>query len=276
MLRRSKPAHEFSGLRRAAASAGHLTLEEEQALARAAQRGDAKAFERLVVSHIHLVFAMAAEYSRFGSPMNELVSEGLLALTTAARRFDPDRGARLAVYAAHWIRAYLRRFTLSNRRMVGPPSTRQGRALLATMARTERALTQAIGVTPDSEALARHLGVSAHEVDEVKLALHGRDKPVSDTVRPEGSSVALVSDEPTPECVAERNERERQSHALLSRAFETLESREREILRARSLRDDAPSLTELGAGFGISGERVRQIEVRGFQKLRAAVLECVA
>src|SRR4051794_23077945 len=138
MFRRSNRAGDLASLRQATADAPPLTLEGEQRLARAALRGDAAAFDRLVRSHIRLVFAMAAEYRRFGIPMNELVSEGMLGLVTAARRFDPDRGARLGVYAAHWIRAKLRRFTLNNRRMVGPPSTRRGRALMGSLSRTER------------------------------------------------------------------------------------------------------------------------------------------
>src|ERR1700755_2272762 len=110
MLRQSKTAGELTTLRRAAASSPLLTPELEQELARAAQRGDTHAFDRLIRSQIRFVFAVAADYERFGVPIDELVSEGMLGLVTAARRYDPERGVRLFVYAAYWIRMRLRRF----------------------------------------------------------------------------------------------------------------------------------------------------------------------
>jgi RNA polymerase sigma-32 factor len=262
---------------RSAASVEPLEADEEQALARAAQLGDAEAFDRLVRSHLRLVFAIAGEYRRFGSSMSDLVSEGMLGLVTAARRFDPERGTRLAVYAAHWIRSLLRRYTLVTRRIVGPPSTRKGRYLLANLARAERDLTEANGGSaPDSETLAAHLGVSTGEIDEVKGALQTRDAWLSDGPRDERGGVELVSPEPDPETRAEQLEEHGRIEALLARAFEQLGAREREIVRARHLESEPPSLAELGVGFGISRERVRQIEARGYHKLRDAVLESVA
>jgi RNA polymerase sigma-32 factor len=262
---------------RDAASAEPLESDEEQALARAAQLGDAQAFDRLVRAHLRLVFAIAGEYRRFGSSMNDLVSEGMLGLVTAARRFDPERGARLAVYSAHWIRSFLRRYTLSSRRIVGPPSTRNGRYLLANLARAERDLTEANGGTePDREALAAHLGVSVSDVDEVKGALQTRDAWVSDGLRDERGGVELASPDPDPEAYAEQLEEQQRVETLLSRAFEQLGARERDIVRARHLESEPPTLAELGVGLGISRERVRQIELRGYHKLRDAVLDSVA
>jgi RNA polymerase sigma-32 factor len=267
---------ELANLRRVAASSPALTLEEEQQLARAAQRGDAAAFDRLVRSHLRLVLAIASEHRRFGTALNDLVGEGTLGLVIAARRFDPERGVRLASYAAFWIRALLRRFTLATRRIVGPPSTRKGRLLTASLARTERELAQKLGTTPDRYALARRLGASEQEVAEVERALRDRDAGVICGDPDQLDSVELVSCEPSPEAIALRAEQQREVEVLVTRALERLEPRERAIVRARGLRAEPPTLDHIGRELGVSRERVRQLEARGYQRLRSAVMDSLA
>lgn len=276
MHRRTESEREFPALRRAASLAQLIDVEEEQRLARQAQAGDAAAFDRLVRSHLRLVYSIASEYQRFGASLDDLVSEGALGLVIAARRFDPDRGTRLATYAALWIRAHLRRYSLSTRRMVGPPSTRNGRFIMAKLARTERELTTVLGEMPEPDAVAAHLGVSRGELDQVHVALRTRDAFLGERSKRGGTVLELPSDEPSPEAVFERLEEQREARALLDEGFEQLGTREREIVRTRLLELDPPSLSTLAVKLGVSRERVRQIEARGYHKLRDAVLDCVA
>ena len=276
MFRRTETTSELTSLRRAAANAPVLSAEIERELARAAQLGDADALNRLVCSHIRFVFSIAADYLRFGVPLDELVSEGMLGLLMAARRFDPERGVRLSAYAAYWIRMKLRRFTLHNRRMVRPPSSRRARAIMASLASVEQQLSQEQGTVPDGETVAQQLGASTSDVEAMRSALHGRDTVLSSVDLQEAGSVALASEEPSPEALAETHERQAHHQALLMRAFEQLKPRERAVLQRRWLADDARSLSAIGADLGVSRERVRQIEARGYQKLRDAVLGSVA
>jgi RNA polymerase sigma-32 factor len=219
---------------------------------------------------------MAAEYQRFGASTLDLVGEGMLGLVIAARRFDPERGTRLAAYAAHWIRALLRRYTLVSRRIVGPPTTRTGRYLIANLARAERELGQARGQAVGRDTLAEHLGVSRCELDEANVALRGRDAAVGGGPRVERGSLELVSEDPSPELLVAQAEERRRNEALLDLAFARLGPRERGIVSARHLHADPPTLATLGTELGISRERVRQIEARAIHRMRDAVLESVA
>ncbi|HKU41012.1 MAG TPA: sigma-70 family RNA polymerase sigma factor [Polyangiales bacterium] len=262
-------ARDLSALQRAAQDSAPLSQEEEQALGRAARSGDASAFDRLVRAHLRLVLAMAAEHRRFGVSQSDLVSEGLLALVSAARRFDPDRGVRLAVYAAHWIRAFLRRHALKTRRIVGPPTTRVGRVLLANLGRVERDLTQALGAAPPPEVLAERLGVSVAQIAEAQAALRGQDAEIGPSERHD--SVEPVSTDPSPEAAAAEAELRSRTDRLLRDSLASLGARERDIVRSRHLQDDPPTLDQLARDLSISRERVRQLEARGCQQLRAAV-----
>jgi RNA polymerase sigma-32 factor len=167
----------IGALAKAARSGAMLSQVEEQDLARLAQQGNQRAFERLVHAHIPLVFAIASEFRSYGLPAEELMSEGLLGLVKAARGFDPERGTRLASYAAWWIRAYLRSYTISNRRIVRGPSTRNARKTLAWLRRTERELARSTGGPPDLDAVASVLGVKTSDVEEARAILGKRDLP---------------------------------------------------------------------------------------------------
>jgi RNA polymerase sigma-32 factor len=256
-------------LLRAAKNAPLLSAKDEVRLARSAQRGSKGAFEALLVAHLRLVLTIAHEFGTYGLPTDELVSEGLLGLVEAARRFDPDRNVRLAAYAAWWIRAYMRRYTIANRRIVRTPSSRHGRKLLANLRRTQRELTQAQGEVPDVETVAKALGVPVRDVDEMEGALSGRDIACGSDF--DNKAFELRSDAPSPETAVAESEQSRRSAACLQRALRSLSLREREIVQQRCLTDSAPSLAAIGRDLGLSRERVRQIEQRAHTKLRQAL-----
>ncbi|HKP58997.1 MAG TPA: sigma-70 family RNA polymerase sigma factor [Polyangiales bacterium] len=245
-------------------------------MARSAQQGDEGAFDRLVRAHVRLVFAMAGEYRSFGAPMADLVGEGLLALVAAARRYDPERGVRLAPYAAHWIKARLRHFTLRTRRIVGPPATRKSRMVVANLTRAKRELSHVLGAEPDREALADYLAVSAQQIADVELALYTHDAAVASEGSFERDGVHLASPEPSPESIFAQAEQSRETHGALQRGLATLSARERAIVEARHLQSEPPTLDHIGRNLQVSRERVRQLEARGYRKLCAAVLDSVA
>lgn len=264
----------IESLTAAARSAEMLTAEQEVELARRAAAGDDRAFEKLLKSHLRLVLTIAHEFGSYGLPADELVSEGMLGLVEAARRFEHERGVRLAAYAAWWIRAYMRRYTIYNRRIVRTPSSRHGRRLLANLRKTQRALTQQNGERPDAEAVAAALGVGVRDVEEMEAALSGRDVPCGHDA--EGRGFELPAAEPTPEALVAESEERQSSIAAMRSAMDRLSERERDILRHRYLGDESTSLASIGRGMGLSRERVRQLEHQAQAKMRHAILAASA
>jgi RNA polymerase sigma-32 factor len=259
-------------IERAAQAAPLLSAAEEFRLARRARQGDAAAFDQLVRAHLRLVLATAFHFRSYGTPLDDLLAEGVLGLVKAARGYDPDRGVRFATYANFWIRAYLRRCTMENRRIVRGPSTRAARKLQAGMRKTERRL-EAGGGRADRDAVARELGVSAFDVDEVRAALSGRDVPYD--VELNGRRFELASSAPSPEALAEDREQERVYGELLESALARLKPRARRILELRCLGADASTLGDLSEELGISRERVRQIEAQAKAQVRAAIADAL-
>jgi RNA polymerase sigma-32 factor len=257
-------------LLKAARHAPLVGAEEEVRLARLAQLGSKPAFEALVRAHLRLVLSMAHEFASYSLPLDELVSEGLLGLVEATRRYDAERGVRLAAYATWWIRAYMRRFTIANRRIVRTPSSRHGRKLLANLRKTQRALQQETGEAPDRETVANVLGVGVRDVDEMEAALSGRDVPCG----PE--EPGIDADIESPEALVAAAEEQHASGAALHGALSLLNQRERRIVEERYLTESSASLASLGRELGLSRERVRQIEHRAQDKMRDAMLAAVA
>ena len=256
-------------LLRAARSAPILSADEELRLARQARAGSGASFERLLKAHLRLVLTVARDFGSYGLPLDELVSEGLLGLVEAARRFDPERGVRLAAYAAWWIRAYIRRYTIFNRRIVRTPSSRHGRKLLANLRRTQRDLAQTSGERPDASTVAEVLGVGVRDVEEMESALSGRDLPCG--FDPDGHGFEIASQAPSPETlVADAEDRER-SRGALRDAMRGLPERERCILEQRYLNEETGSLASIGRSLGLSRERVRQLEHEAQVKVRHAI-----
>lgn len=271
----TESVNQVDSLRKLAARAPMLQLEQEKSLAQAAQAGGKRELDLLVRSHIRLVLAIAADYRHCGVSQDDLVSEGLLGLVEAAKRFDPERGVRLAGYASWWIRAYVRRYTLANRRLVRPPSTRNARKLISNLRKTQRELMQKLGRQPDSAAVAKVLGVAVWEVDEIDEALRRRDT-VCGVHDVEGAARELACARPSPEAVVSAREDTRRIAQAVSRGMAALTERERRVIAQRSLCHTPSSLADLGSQLGISRERVRQIQAQGYAKMREAVLSSVA
>jgi RNA polymerase sigma-32 factor len=245
-----------------------LTHDEELRLSRLARGGDGAAFDRIVLAHLPLVHSMAGQYRSHGVALDDLLGEAMLGLVKAARSFDPERGVRLAAYAAFWIRAYLRRFTLENRRIVRGPSTRNARRVIAGLRRAERELERVRGTHADADAVAEMLHVTTEEVNEIRSVLAARDVAVGDDANrhPE-----LRSSGASPEALVSAAQREKLACELVNGALSRIEPRMRDVLARRSLGETSASLADIGKELRLSGERVRQIEARARGELKAAV-----
>jgi RNA polymerase sigma-32 factor len=267
--RLSKPNRTWERLELAAHSEGMLSRSEETHLARLARQGDQRAFDRLVHAHIPLVLAIAHEYRAYGLPADEVLSEGLLGLVKATREFDPEHGTRLATYAAWWIRARIRSYTITNRRIVRAPATRNARKLIAHLRSTERRLQRELGVPPDADVIASALGVRPGDVEEMRSILSTRDAVcVGDTG---SNAVQFASKEPSPEVAAIEADDQRRLAKQLRDALSGLDARSRDVIERRHLRVEPAALADIGDELGISRERVRQIEAGAKKKVREAI-----
>ena len=253
------------GLRRVAANAPLLTSDEEQRIAEKAHAGDKQALDRLLRAHFRLVLSIAKQFSAHCSH-DELVSAGLLGLLHAARRFDPERGTRFAVYAAWWVRAYMRNYCSANRRIVRAPSTRAARALLSGLPKLERSVLQETGVQPDVETIASVFGVDVDEVREVVASTRGRDVPCESVG--DAGNTELTREQTTPETLLVNADAQRALRARIRHALAHLPSRERRVMEERHLGEQSRTLAELGDELGVSRERVRQLELKAYGTLR--------
>jgi RNA polymerase sigma-32 factor len=253
---------------------GPLSLEEERALAKAwIADGNEKALGRLVAAHLGLVIKIALEFRHSGPAMEDLIQEGSLGLTIAARRFDPERATRLATYATYWIRACMLEHVVRSHGPVRIGTTRSQRKIFFGLGRARRKLEGA-GETADAEHLAGELGVEREDVESMTARLTGRDVSLDaprgfDDRRPIAAS--LCEDHPTPEELIAGVEEDSQRRSMMYDGLKILDARERAIIRARHMRQRPATLAFLGKKFGISRERVRQLELRAKAKLRQYV-----
>ena len=255
-----------------------LTPEDEYMFAkRLKEHGDTEAARRLVTSHLRLVAKIAMGYRGYGLPVSEIVSEGNVGLMQAVKRFDPDRGFRLATYAMWWIRAAIQEYVLRSWSMVKMGTTAAQKKLFFNLrkAKSNIGAIEEGDLTPGHTAeLADKLGVTEKEVTEMNRRLTGPDASLNAPLRSESESEWqdwLADDTMDQESrLAEREERGDRHEALTS-ALDTLSERERDIIQERRLRDEPATLEELSQKYGVSRERVRQIEVRAFEKLQAAM-----
>ncbi len=262
-------------IRRAAIQAPMLDSETEQDYLRRIQESDDQvALSALLVSHLRLVLSVAQKYTGHGVTLEDLVAEGNLGLVEAARRFDREKGTRFSTYAAWWVRALIRRYTIANRRIVGAPSTRNGRRLLSTLRATQRRLAVELGAQPTRERVAEELSVTPEEVAMVESALSGRDVSLGPT--DDGQVLELPSELSSPEQQAAEHEIHELNAEQIAEALSHLDERERVIVEKRILGEDKDTLADIGATMGLSRERVRQIELKARQKLREALLDHVA
>jgi RNA polymerase sigma-32 factor len=255
-----------------------LTPEDEYMFAkRLKEHGDAEAARRLVTSHLRLVAKIAMGYRGYGLPVSEIVSEGNVGLMQAVKRFDPDKGFRLATYAMWWIRAAIQEYVLRSWSMVKMGTTAAQKKLFFNLrkAKSNIGAIEEGDLTPDHTAtLADRLGVTEREVTEMNRRLTGPDASLNAPLRSESESEWqdwLADDTVDQETrLADREERG-DRHEALALALDTLSERERDIIQERRLKDEPATLEELSQKYGVSRERVRQIEVRAFEKLQAAM-----
>jgi RNA polymerase sigma-32 factor len=255
-----------------------LKAEEEFTYAkRWREQGDRDAAYRLVTSHLRLVAKLAMRYRGYGLPIADLVSEGNVGLMQAVRRFDPDRGVRLATYAMWWIKATIHEYVLRSWSLVKITANAAQKKLFFKLSRAKNAISalQDSDLRPDQvKLIAEHLDVPEREVVNMNGRLRpdlSLSAPIHDEGTSEQASDYLVDSAPTQEWrLAEEQETAHRRKAL-KEALQSLNPRERRIVEARYLTDAPIKLETLAFEYGISRERVRQIELRAFQKLKTAV-----
>ncbi|MFO0683411.1 MAG: sigma-70 family RNA polymerase sigma factor [Sandaracinus sp.] len=241
-----------------------LDPEREATLLTAAQAGDRNAQAELVLSHMRLVRAVARRVAP--APSEDTIAEGVLGLLEAIHRFDTTRGARLATYAAHWIRARVQRFVLANRGIVGAPDTRASRRVFGRLGRVQRELATRTS-EPRLEELATALGVTERDVEGVLACLRNRDVPLDGL-----SSATDLESTTSPEQTFGDAELAAARRRVIDRALSALPHRERHVLEARALADDAATLDQLAAALDLSRERVRQLETRALRRIGDALV----
>ncbi|MEQ6291042.1 RNA polymerase sigma factor RpoH [Vogesella sp. GCM10023246] len=251
-----------------------LTPEEEFELAtRQHQQGDLEAAKRLVLSHLRVVVSIARGYSGYGLQQADLIQEGNIGLMKAVKRFEPNRGVRLFSFAVHWIKAEIHEFILRNWRLVRIATTKPQRKLFFNL----RSMRQSLSALSENEAraIAQELGVKPEEVREMETRMSGQDIALlADDGDDEGFApidwLADSHDEPTR--ALERRSLDLLQSEGLEQALSTLDPRSRRIIEARWLADDSgATLHELAAEFGVSAERIRQIEAKALGKMKTAL-----
>ena len=249
-----------------------LTAEQETEFGRRLQRnGDLDAARQLVLSHLRLVVAVSRNYLGYGLPQADLIQEGNIGLMKAVRRFDPERGVRLVSFALHWIRAEIHEYILRNWRLVKIATTKAQRKLffnLRSMKPGAAALTR-----KEASGIAKALGVKPEEVLEMETRLSGRDLALEPQPGEEGEAITpiayLTDAEAEPAQIFERAETSRHRSEGLKSALAKLDNRSREIIEARWLREDDPAtLQKLADQYGVSAERIRQIESKALKTMR--------
>ena len=255
-----------------------LQPEEEYMLAKAwREHEDADAAQRLVTSHLRLVAKIAMGYRGYGLPLAELISEGNVGMMQAVKRFDPERGFRLATYAMWWIRASIQEYILHSWSLVKMGTTAAQKKLFFNLRRLKGKLREIDegDISPENvKKIATELKVSEDDVISMNRRLSGGDHSLNAPLRQDGDGEWmdwLMDESDTQETlVAEAQEMDKRRE-LLGDAMQTLNERERHILTERRLQDEPMTLEDLSRVYGISRERVRQIEVRAFEKLQKSM-----
>lgn len=251
---------------------------EEYMLAkRWSEHGDSEAAQKMITSHLRLVARIAMGYRGYGLPIGEVISEGNVGLMQAVKRFEPERGFRLATYAMWWIRASIQEYILRSWSLVKMGTTAAQKKLFFNLRRAKSQLQQLDDgdLKPEHvKTIAKRLGVPEDDVVSMNRRLGG-DSSLNAPVRADQESGEwqdwLVDDQPTQEERLAESEELDQRRGFLANALATLNDRERRIFEARRLTDEPVTLEDLSAEFGVSRERIRQIEVRAFEKVQKAV-----
>ena len=252
-----------------------LTPEEELRYARDYRdKEDLQSAGRLVLSHLRLVVSVARGYLGYGLPHADLIQEGNIGLMKAVKRFDPERGVRLVSFALHWIKAEIHEYVLRNWRLVKIATTKAQRKLFFNL----RSMKPGLNTLGNEEvkSIAKQLGVKAEEVVEMETRLGGQDvalEPVNADDDESYSPISyLASEDAEPAAVIEQRQNARLRGEGLEKALESLDERSRRIIQARWLTEKDPStLHDLADEFGVSAERIRQIENKALGKMKSAM-----
>jgi len=258
-----------------------LSAEEEVSLARGyRERDDLACAAKLVLSHLRLVVAVARNYLGYGLPHADLIQEGNIGLMKAVKRFDPDRGVRLVSFALHWIKAEIHEFILRNWRLVKVATTKAQRKLFFNL----RSLKQHAGAMSrkEIEGMARELNVKPEEVAEMETRMGGGEVALEarpDETSEEFAPIQYLTDSSNePGAVIERRRQDWMQSEGIAAALASLDSRSRRVIEARWLDEDSEgsvgtaTLHELAKEFGVSAERIRQIEAKALRKMRGALV----
>jgi len=252
-----------------------LSKEDEQVLAHHLRDDeDLDAARDLVMAHLRFVVHIAKGYTGYGLPLNDLIQEGNVGLMKAVKRFDPDYGVRLVSFAVHWIRAEIHEFVLKNWRIVKVATTKAQRKLFFNLRKKKKTLAWLSDA--ETKAVAKDLGVKPQEVTEMEKRLHSRDAifdptPDLDDDRNFTPAAYLPSPDADPAKQVETADWNEDATTRMTAALNILDDRSRRILEERWLTEDKMTLHELAAEYGISAERIRQLEVNAIKKLRNAM-----
>ena len=252
-----------------------LSKEDEQALAtRFQDHEDLDAARELVMAHLRFVVHIAKGYTGYGLPLNDLIQEGNVGLMKAVKRFDPSYDVRLVSFAVHWIRAEIHEFVLKNWRIVKVATTKAQRKLFFNLRKAKKSLAWLSAA--ETKAVAEDLGVSEKEVTEMEKRLHSRDAifdptPDADDERNFTPAAYLPAPDADPAKQVETADFNDDATQRMRSALNILDDRARHIIEARWLTDNKMTLHELADEYGISAERIRQLEANAIKKLRNAM-----
>ena len=260
-----------------------LEPQQEYMLARRyKEHDDSNAAHQLVTSHLRLVAKIAMGYRGYGLPISEVVSEGNVGLMQAVKRFEPEKGFRLATYAMWWIKASIQEYILRSWSLVKMGTTANQKKLFFNLrkAKSKISALEEGDLRPDQVAIiAKRLGVNAQDVIDMNRRLGGDaslNAPIRDDGDPGEWQDWLVDTSPNQESIIAESEEYNHRHQALTGAMSVLNARERRIFEARRLAEEPMTLEDLAAEFNVSRERVRQIEVRAFEKVQLAVKSAIA
>ncbi len=252
-----------------------LSKEDEQALAhRFRDEDDLEAARQLVLAHLRFVVHIAKGYLGYGLPLADLIQEGNVGLMKAVKRFDPDYDVRLVSFAVHWIRAEIHEFVLKNWRIVKVATTKAQRKLFFNLRKSKKSLAWLSH--DETKAVAKDLGVSTKEVTEMEKRLSARDAlfdpaPDADDDRTFSPAAYLPAANADPATLVENADWNDDATDRMAEAIETLDERSKDIVMSRWLSDEKKTLHELADVYGVSAERIRQIEANAIKKMRSAM-----
>ena len=258
-----------------------LEQEQEYILAKNwRDKGDREAAHVLVTSHLRLVAKIAMGYRGYGLPVGELISEGNIGLMQAVKKFDPERGFRLATYAMWWIKAAIQEYILRSWSLVKIGTTAAQKKLFFNLRKIKSqifAIESGDMTQAHVSEIANRLDVGEDEVISMNRRMAGHEKSLNKTISDEDQNVQwqdwLVDENADQELIISQRQELNQRHALLQNAMKVLDKREKEILHDRKLLDEPKTLEELSQKYKISRERIRQIENRAFEKVQKAMLD---